>query len=323
MKYVRIVLAVTLGFVAISANATINLNTQAVARAVVFLYPADKDGEVVSTKPLGTGFLVSVPTLDGKRLYPFLVTARHIVEPQWSYCSGANPMRIYARLNLSGFDAISGQTGVGYVAIDLVRDGHQLFFVNKDAMVDAAVVRLDPQPFDSGKYTSLFLPIGLFATPDEVKAIGIGEPVASAGLVPGKSGEKRNYPFFKFGQVSNILEEPVWIGCEPGMPELRLSRAWFIAINLVPGTSGSPIFYVPPGSGGVLIGTKIDRPVLLGIQSNSIVPADLAGMTPVQYVFEIFQKLELQNGDLRPTVEDGAHTKVSGASKVSGNVQIK
>ena len=322
MLIVRILMAVAFGLATIAANASININTETVARTVVFLYSADRDGEVVKTKPIGTGFLVSVPTLNGKRSYLFLVTARHIVEPQWDYCPLANPSRIYARLNLSSFDAQTGATGVGYEKIDLIRDGHRRFFINKDEMVDAAVVLLDPQPFDSGKYSSLFLPIGIFATQDEVKKIGIGEPVASAGLIPGRSGERRNYPFFKFGQVSNIPEEPIWTGCEPGMPELRLSRVWFIAINLIPGTSGSPVFYVPPGSGGVLIGTSIDRPVLLGVQSNSIVSADIAGMTPVHYLFEIFQELGLQDADLRPATGIGGHTKVSGGVSVSGNTQI-
>ena len=52
-----------------------------------------------------------------------------------------------------------------------------------------------------------------FPTPEELRSVGIGEDIVSAGLVPGLSGKKRNYPFFKFGRVSNIPDEPGVIPC--------------------------------------------------------------------------------------------------------------
>ena len=166
-------------------------------------------------------------------------------------------------------------------------------------IVDAAVVLLSPSVFDGTEY-STGLPGSLrlsdFATPDEVKQIGIGEPIISAGLVPGLSGEKRNYPFFKFGNISSIPEEPVWMSCEPGKPQLSLVKVWFVAANLIPGNSGSPIFYAPPGP--LLVSGAVSRPVVLGLQSNSLVAADLAGMTPIDYVYQIIEALKLADANL-------------------------
>ena len=40
------------------------------------------------------------------------------------------------------------------------------------------------------------------------------------------------------------------------------------------------------------------RPLLLGVQSSSIPPADLAVMTPIDYVYEIIQNMHLTDADL-------------------------
>ena len=114
--------------------------------------------------------------------------------------------------------------------------------------------------------------------------LGIGDSIVSAGLLPGRCGEKRNYPFFKFGEISNIPDEPTWIGCG-GRVELRLERVWFLAANLVAGNSGSPIFYAPP----TLLTEDIKRGVVIGIQSSAFDGADIAGMTPIEDVFKIIR----------------------------------
>jgi hypothetical protein len=135
------------------------------------------------------------------------------------------------------------------------------------------------------KYEFTPLRVSSFASPDEIKMLGIGDSIVSAGLLPGRCGEKRNYPFFKFGEISNIPDEPTWIGCG-GRVELRLERVWFLAANLVAGNSGSPIFYAPP----TLLTEDIKRGVVIGIQSSAFDGADIAGMTPIEDVFKIIEK---------------------------------
>jgi hypothetical protein len=39
------------------------------------------------------------------------------------------------------------------------------------------------------------------------------------------------------------------------------------------------------------------RPMLLGVQSLSFLGADVAGMTPIKFVYEILQKMNLPDPD--------------------------
>jgi hypothetical protein len=78
-------------------------------------------------------------------------------------------------------------------------------------------------------------------------------------------------------------------------------KVWFVAANLAPGNSGSPIYYVPPGFGGLQIVNQ--RPLFLGIQSVSFVLYDVAGMTPAQYVYTMIEKMKLPDSDLRRNVQ--------------------
>ena len=86
--------------------------------------------------------------------------------------------------------------------------------------MDAAVVDIGWENHSQKDYDFIPMELSVFASPDEVTKLGIGDSIASAGLIPGKSGEKRNYPFFKFGNISSKPDEGVWVSCEHGMPEL-------------------------------------------------------------------------------------------------------
>jgi hypothetical protein len=275
-----------------SVRAGVNINVQAVSKAVVFLYGPDTSGKV--TVPLGTGFLAEVPLAsDPTRAFFFLITARHIVDPQWAHCAEGNPTRIYARFNKKNFDAAKDAVGTGDLPLDLVQDGKPTWNANSDDEVDAAVFFLNAKALADYDYVAV--PVSVFPTPEEVKSLATGDNIISAGLIPGASGKKRNYPVFKFGNISSIPDEPADVSCQQGTS--RSEKVWFIAASLVPGNSGSPIFYFPFGSGGISLGSG--RPLLLGVQSMSFLPWDVAGMTPVQYVYEIIQQMKIPNADLR------------------------
>ena len=117
-----------------------------------------------------------------------------------------------------------------------------------------------------------------------------------AGLLPGLQGNSRNYPIFKFGQISSIPSEDVETHCGTGKPGFFV-KVWLLAANLVPGNSGSPIFHVPLGGNGLSFGGT--RPMLLGVQSISYVGADIAGMTPSNFVYDILQTMGLGDVDFR------------------------
>ena len=292
-------------------QAQTSLNTDLVKKEVVFLYATDSGNDKDS---LGTGFLVAAPAKGTPNLMGedstvtaqvFLITARHIVDPAWNYCSRKQADTIYMRVNKKNYDPEKDTAGVDYLPIPLVRNGVRQYFVSDDDKVDAAVLDIG-LVLTPHKYDALPTRISNFASSDEMKKLRIGDSIVSAGLIPGRSGEKRNYPFFKFGEISNIPDEPIWMGCDPGMPELRLERVWFIAANLVGGNSGSPIFFVPfpmclPGS-GIQCTKGLDRAAIIGVQSSSVGGADIAGMTPIEDVFKIIERhsifdLDLYRGD--------------------------
>ena len=218
---------------------------------------------------------------------------------------------VFMRLNKTSYDTSKDRTGVEYIPIHLVENGVKSYYVNPDNAVDAAIVLLvaavhPDSSLSQDKYDFQPMSLSSFASADEVKALRIGDSIVSAGLLPGKSGERRNYPFFKFGAISNIPDEPTWTACEAGMPPLLSERVWFIAANLVGGNSGSPIFYDPPElclMEGMFHCTRgLDRGMIIGIQAMSLGDqqfgsADIAGMTPIEDVFTIIRQ-DLYRGDL-------------------------
>jgi hypothetical protein len=217
-----------------------------------------------------------------------------MLDPVWARCSqAANPTVVYSRLNKRNYKPGSGEPGVDFVRVDLIKDGQPRWFRPHDDDVDAAIISLSApsvyEPFDTGAVL-----ISDFPTDVEIASQSIGDAVISAGLLPGLAGKSRNYPIFKFGQISNIPSEDVETGCGNGSPRFPV-KVWLIAANLVQGNSGSPIFHVPWGGSGISIGGT--RAMLLGVQSVSFIGADVAGMTPIQYVYEMLQNIGFSEGD--------------------------
>jgi hypothetical protein len=303
------------------------LDTESIKKAVVFIYaakadPSQPDGFAADdTKPIGTGFLVAITVpVAGKPDNPtssvILVTARHMLDPYWVSCTDEPKVlpdrRIYIRVNNKNYSPAEDATGVGYIPVDLVKSGIKHYFVLQDDQIDGTIVDLRWGDWGEMQKSYDFRPmlINTFADEKEIGELKIGDSIASAGLVPYTSdnrnyeplsGEKRNYPFFKFGEISNKPDEPIKINC-------RLVRVWFVAANLVGGNSGSPIFYSPAefASGK----SPIRRGIVIGVQSNAITghssqmgldvlePADLSGMTPIEYIFTIIKDHAAPNSDL-------------------------
>jgi hypothetical protein len=284
-------------------HAELNINTDAIKKSVVFLYDVDSNGGFNPALELGTGFLVRVNIKGSSKAYMLLVTARHVIDPQWAKCRSSgyshqylpNPTLIYARLNKRGYVAGSGVEGTVNIPIPLVKNGERVWQRAADDTIDAAVLLIHSPETVLADADIGSIPLSNFPTENEVKSITIGDQLVSAGLVPGMSGKKRNSPFFKFGYVSSIPDEEVEVFCTR---EPYYVRGWFVAANLVAGNSGSPIFYVPAGGRGLVFGSIVTRPLLLGVQSSSIPPADLAVMTPIDYVYEIIQSMHLVDADL-------------------------
>lgn len=299
-------------------RAETSINTESVKRMVVFIYP-EKDGRP-DEQPSGTGFLIIAPKLGQKvNLHEsnllegelWLITARHIVDPAWAGCPGEEPTAIYMRVNKKKYDPTTDKSGIEYLRVPLVESGHNNYFVREDNdRVDAAIILVGgilSQGTMMNQFEAEPMPLGVFATSEEMSKYRIGDSIISAGLLPRVPGEKRNYPFFKFGSISNIPDEPLRIGCF-AQPQNRLEHVWFTNINLVGGNSGSPIFYEPPEicllkSPLIQCPRGLNRVALIGVQSSSLGDpqygsTDIGGMTPIEDVYPIIEKHSAPGVDL-------------------------
>jgi hypothetical protein len=279
-----------------SAHAMTSLNVNIITKSVVFFFPSDPAGNVIKDKLVATGFLILVPNKSGELTYPLLVTARHVVDPVWTGCASGNPAKLNIRVNNMRFDPQSDETGISYLSIDLVSNGSATWVKSDDNSVDVAVLKA-PHQLLSGDYDVRFLNFRNFGTPEEMAQIGIGSQTASAGLVPGLEGKKRNNPIFHFGKIASIPDETVGVPCRQGA-EPRPFRVWWLATTLVPGASGSPIFFDPLYPPGADITAGEPRGMIIGLQSLSIAGADLAGMTPAKYVIEVITRFVGLDADL-------------------------
>jgi hypothetical protein len=263
------------------------VNFQAVRKAIVFLYARGADGR---TQPDGTGFLIGIPSKTKQnRKYIFLVTARHIVDPFWTGCPARN-QGIVARFNKKVFDPKTDESGT--VDYDLPGDpvkGFKWFMPNDDS-ADLAFILLNAGKIDALGADYNVIGLSEFPKPIELETMDTGSQILSAGLFPGASGKKRNYPIFKFGFVSSRPQEKIsFRGCPNGR-EIPVSE-WMIAASLVPGNSGSPILFVPSAGGA-------GRAVVIGVQSTSFIGWDIAGMAPIQFLIDALKTVDLPDLDL-------------------------
>jgi len=278
------------------AHAITSLNIPVVTKSIVFFFASDPAGNVIKDRLVATGFLVLVPNKAGENTYPLLVTARHVVDPVWAGCDRSNPAKLYIRVNNMHFDLNADQTGVSYLPIGLTINGAVSWLKSKDESVDVAVLKA-PRELLSGSYDVRFLNFRNFGTPDEIAKIGVGSQTASAGLVPGLEGKKRNNPVFHFGKIASIPDETVTYTCKQDS-QPRQFRVWWLATTLVPGTSGSPIFFDPLFPPGADITAGEPRGMIIGLQSLAMGAADLAGMTPAKYIVDAISRSVGPDADL-------------------------
>jgi hypothetical protein len=230
-----------------------------------------------------------VPTKSNPKVgYALLVTARHIVNPEWDGCP-ATKDGLFAVLNKKHFDP--QKDTVGTVDVPLVDsiNGEPVWHYPSDESVDIVFMNINGPVFMGLDLENEPILLSQLPTEQELKMVNSGAQIASAGLLLGASGTHRNYPIFKFGYVSSVPDEKVNVACCPSCTP-KLQTAWMIAASLVPGNSGSPIFFVPPNF-------SPQRAFLLGVQSSSFAGYDVAGMAPVQFLLDAIKKQNFADAD--------------------------
>jgi len=261
------------------------VDTEAVSKSLVFLnYRYEQNRLQVD----GTGFLVAIPVRgDPAHSHFAIVTARHIIDPQWAGCSWSNP------------DVVTLRIGIWQDSFSLQRNGQRTWMAHPDDRVDVAVIPVDGKLMRIGEKNVQILRISDFARQDEIEKlhIGAGAGIISAGLAldlqdrmsSDLQDRRRSYPEFKLGKISGVLDAPVQLRCGAGPLKDRLS--WIIAGRFVPGNSGSPVFLMPSESGSALpLASPGPRKMILGLLAGNIDGADLGGMVPIEYVFEVIAR---------------------------------
>lgn len=170
------------------------------------------------TRLVGTAFFLGREIEGTTRSFSYLVTAKHVIEGIRS--KGVE--KAFIRLNHVNGESRWLETNVT-----------DWLYHPTESNVDVAVLRAGvPEHCDH-----LLYPISLVVTPEIIskEQIGLGTEVFLVGLFAHHSGQKKNIPIVRVGNISAMPEELV---------ETRLGKidAYLVEARSIGGLSGSPVF---------------------------------------------------------------------------------
>ncbi len=228
--------------------------------------------------PTATAFILSVPGLNQKGSVRFLVTARHVLDPEWAHCAEKNPPSIDVRLN-------RWIGGVGYETIPLRNSHARTFFAPSDETVDLAIVPIDEQLLPNVESYKFFdTPFRMLPTEVELRSMPPDQRIMTAGLVAENSPDRIRYPVLHGGVLSGNSTQKVMAQCgkTPGSTELHV---WYINAAIPHGVSGAPVFAsIKRGEHGN------KTPMLLGVQAVAWPERGVAAMTPASELSDLVEK---------------------------------
>jgi len=244
----------------------------------------------------GTGFLVGYPDSRIKRppgesqprLFPYLATNRHVIQPGIEHGAPCKIVRSFVLLNRKP-DATHTST---YGETDRI-DQSLKWTTSPDDSVDLAVTGIG---LDESKYDHVLIPTSQFVSDDEVKNHKVveGDPVLFAGLFVQTFNQLHTLePIVRSGSLAMIPEESLrmTLGNKPG-------HVYLAEVHAFGGNSGSPMFVDSTKFAAmIMVGTNLK---LLGVIS--------------QEVFE--------NSDLTLTVATSMSGNITGNSGVSVVVPV-
>ncbi len=252
-----------------------------IPESVYFVYKGGDSGPGdAGRQPIATAFVLSVPGIDHRRFVRFLVTARHVVDPEWARCSKKNPLSISLRLNRR-----SG--GTGYVSVSLLTRDTRRYFTPSDSTADLAIIPLEEGLIPNlDEYKIIDVPFRLLPTDAETGEFRADQPVITARVPPWPSNGLSSYPVFDAGILSKMPAETVKVQCSTAT-ERQPSKSlhlWFIDAGTPQGASGAPVYTA------MLRGSDIAKTtVLLGIQAVAWPDEGAAGITPSVVLRDLIQ----------------------------------
>lgn len=188
-----------------------------IRKCVVFVSYKSKGVMVLA----GTAFFVSVPGSNPNIMYPYLVTARHVIE---GIKKNSIDGKVYIRVNLKDKPSIN-------ISSELTEWKCHPTLQNVDVAVFNAVPDMDTVDFRT-------IPLSMAATPDVIakENIGCGDEVFLTGLFSNHYGQQRNIPIIRIGNIACMPEEAVQTKA------LGAIDAYLIEARSIGGLSGSPVF---------------------------------------------------------------------------------
>jgi hypothetical protein len=266
-----------------------------ISESVFFVYSEIGTGRGPGRdRPAAAAFVLSVPSLDHRSRVRFLVTARHVVDPEWAHCPGKNPTSIGIRLN-----RWSG--GAGYERILLEVNHIRQFSTPVDETADIAVIRLDERVVqDIESYKFMDTPFRLLPTESELVSITrdgqiddahpVSRPIVTASMNAQAFSEEAIYPVSDTGMLTSTANEPVEIQCDP-QSDPALLRIWTIAASGSGEVIGAPVYTTMLRGAG-----KIETPVLVGVQSIARPGRNAAGIAPADALSQLIQEVLRRSG---------------------------
>lgn len=253
----------------------------AISESVYFIYPSRSGQRPDVTRPhqlpIASAFVVSVPDSAHRKSNRFLVTARHVVDPQWADCSDQNPASIDLRLNRRN-------GGVGYETIALTSDTGRRFFTPTDPTADIAIIPLDQSLIPNlDDYRIIDIPFRLLPTSAEIELIHSDQQIMTAKPSAGPG----SYPVSESGSLSKMPAESVGVQCglrQSVRAPAKPLHVWFISAGVHQEVSGAPVYASIARSPGA---TR--SPILLGIQSVAWPDRGAAGITPSPALGDLIQ----------------------------------
>jgi hypothetical protein len=174
------------------------------------------------TRTVGTGFLISAPTPDG-RPRTVLVTAGHVLDRM-----PAAEMKIGYRAQLDG-----GAWSYEPQKIN-IRTGQTPLWTRNSQRDIAAIVVTVPK-----EYAQAAIPLDWLADNDAMEAVAPGDEMMALGFPRGLSANGAGFPILRSGRVASYP-----LGPSSQFPTFLLDFAVF------PGNSGGPVFVKTTGLDG-------------------------------------------------------------------------
>lgn len=222
------------------------------------------------TRTVGTGFLISAPTADGKPR-TVLITANHVLEKM----PAANARIGYRIANADGSWRYSPQPLK-------IRDGKGAGLWTHHPTRDVAALEIEAPP----EFARAAIPVNYLAA-DETFAdyrVTAGDEMMALGFPRGLSANQAGFPILRSGKVASYPIAPADI-----FPTFLLDFAVF------PGNSGGPVFWTPSARRRP-DAPQPDHPFIAGVLTQEVQGGgedlDIGVVAHAQYVREAIAMLD-------------------------------